>query len=162
MTPSDMLTSNSPDRPSANSYWVVPGRFVAGEYPGAWDPVAQAATRLKTLLDTGIDQFIDLTEPGELSPLLRNCATASPSASAWHYSGGSGIRSSTRAFRGALNRWAAILDAIDDALGNNKVRLCPLLGWSGTDRHSRWLLAGAAWPHGRRSPPPDCRLVAGG
>ena len=37
-----MLTSNSPDRPSANSYWVFPGCFAEGEYPGAWDPVEAA------------------------------------------------------------------------------------------------------------------------
>ena len=53
--------------PIPNSYWVVPGRFAAGEYPGAMDP-AEAANKLRTLLDAGIDHFIDLTEPGELAP----------------------------------------------------------------------------------------------
>ena len=44
----------------ANSYWVIPGRFAAGEYPGASDP-RYAAARLQTLLRAGIDHFIDLT-----------------------------------------------------------------------------------------------------
>ena len=43
-----------------NSYWVVPGRFAAGEYPGAADP-RYATARLRTLLGAGIDHFIDLT-----------------------------------------------------------------------------------------------------
>ena len=49
------------DRPMANTYWVDPGRFAAGEYPGAWDR-GEAAARLRTLLRAGIDCFIDLTE----------------------------------------------------------------------------------------------------
>ncbi|MCY4630385.1 MAG: hypothetical protein OXE75_05795 [bacterium] len=53
--------SDRPDRPLANTYWVVPGRFLAGEYPGA--PYRQAATeKLRTLLGAGIDHFIDLTQ----------------------------------------------------------------------------------------------------
>ena len=59
-----MSTSDSPRRPIPNSYWVVPGRFAAGEYPGAKDPV-EAAAKLGTLLDAGIDHFIDLTQDGE-------------------------------------------------------------------------------------------------
>ena len=55
------------DRPSENSYWVIPGRFAAGEYPGATNP-RLAAVRLNNLFDAGIDYFIDLTEPGELEP----------------------------------------------------------------------------------------------
>ena len=48
------------DGPMANSYWVVPGRFAAGEYPGHPNPRV-AAARLRTLLGAGIDHFIDLT-----------------------------------------------------------------------------------------------------
>ena len=53
----------------ANSYWVIPGRFAAGEYPGAIEP-HEAGRKLKTLLSAGIDHFIDLTEPGELFPYV--------------------------------------------------------------------------------------------
>ena len=62
-----MCTSNTPDRPSANSYWVVPGRFAAGEYPGAWR-LAESSARIKSLLEAGIDHFIDLTHHDELFP----------------------------------------------------------------------------------------------
>ncbi len=51
------------------SYWVLPGRFLAGEYPtrGRMD---DASGRLDFLLQAGIDTFIDLTEPEELEPYL--------------------------------------------------------------------------------------------
>lgn len=55
------------DRPLPNSYWVVPDRVLAGEYPGALD-VAEARGRLDRLLEAGIDSFVDLTEDGELPP----------------------------------------------------------------------------------------------
>ncbi len=53
--------------PLPNSYWVRPGRFAAGEYPGDLDP-CQAAAKLKVLLRAGINHFIDLTGAGELRP----------------------------------------------------------------------------------------------
>lgn len=53
-------------RPNNNTYWVQPGRLLAGEYPGAADE-AQAATKLAQFLACDIDFFIDLTEQGELS-----------------------------------------------------------------------------------------------
>ncbi len=43
-------------RPFANSYWVVPGSLLAGEFPDE---------RLALLLGAGLDAFVDLTEPGE-------------------------------------------------------------------------------------------------
>ena len=59
-----MSTANSPDHPIPNSYWVVPDRLAAGEYPGHWQP-DNAAAKVGTLLDAGIDHFIDLTQDGE-------------------------------------------------------------------------------------------------
>jgi ADP-ribosyl-[dinitrogen reductase] hydrolase len=46
---------------------VLPGRLLAGEYPGADTPELTGA-RLQRLLDAGVSVFIDLTEPGELAP----------------------------------------------------------------------------------------------
>jgi protein-tyrosine phosphatase len=54
-------------RPHSNTYWVQPGRLLAGEYPGAHSGEA-AITKLRCYLDAGIDYFIDLTEAGELEP----------------------------------------------------------------------------------------------
>lgn len=58
---------NESDRQSSlpmNTYWVVPGRFAAGEYPGALNR-KEAAYKLRSLLEAGISRFIDLTEPYE-------------------------------------------------------------------------------------------------
>jgi hypothetical protein len=46
------------------SYWVIPGRFRAGDYPGSKDE-DEARAKLRWLLNLGIDVFIDLTEMGE-------------------------------------------------------------------------------------------------
>jgi len=52
-------------RPLANSYWVLPGRLLAGEYPYG-QSAAETQERLRQLLAAGIDAFVDLTQPGEL------------------------------------------------------------------------------------------------
>ena len=59
-----MSTTNGGDRPIQNSYWVKRGYLAAGEYPGEVDP-KDAAAKLRDLLRSGIDHFIDLTEEGE-------------------------------------------------------------------------------------------------
>lgn len=51
--------------PILSSYWVVPDRFLAGEYPGAY-AFARAQAKLGALIDAGIRTFIDLTEDAEL------------------------------------------------------------------------------------------------
>jgi len=55
------------ERPLPNTYWVVPGRILAGEYPGGADP-AETRLRLDKLRGAGVDRCIDLTEEGELPP----------------------------------------------------------------------------------------------
>jgi hypothetical protein len=50
--------------PLGDSYWVVPGRLLAGEYPGARDD-AQARRQLRRLRWCGVTDYIDLTEAGE-------------------------------------------------------------------------------------------------
>ena len=57
------------DRPISESYWVEPGRFLAGEYPAA-AYVGRARQRLGGLLDAGINTFFDLTLVNELPPYL--------------------------------------------------------------------------------------------
>jgi hypothetical protein len=47
-----------------DSYWVVPGRLLAGEYPGARDD-DEARRKLRWLLDQGIDFCLDLTQANE-------------------------------------------------------------------------------------------------
>src|SRR5271169_3746810 len=77
LTLRDALSSESPlsmrqtqlkesmNRPLMNSYWVIPGRLLAGEYPIGLD-CTDARVRLAQFREAGINFFIDLTEPGEL------------------------------------------------------------------------------------------------
>jgi protein-tyrosine phosphatase/ADP-ribosylglycohydrolase len=58
--PSDFLRP-----PLASSYWVDPGRLLAGEYPGG-QSAAETLERIQRLLQVGIDAFVDLTVDGEL------------------------------------------------------------------------------------------------
>jgi ADP-ribosylglycohydrolase len=58
---------NSVQPPLANSYWVLPGRLLAGEYPIVGE-LPTPAERIQLLLAAGISCFIDLTEPGECEP----------------------------------------------------------------------------------------------
>lgn len=59
-------SSGWPATPVPNSYWVEPGRFLAGEYPGA--ARGEKQERLKALLAVGFNSFIDLTGEDELPP----------------------------------------------------------------------------------------------
>lgn len=53
--------------PLPNSYWVLPGQVLAGEYPAAAVP-AETRERLARLLAAGVTCFLDLTQPDELPP----------------------------------------------------------------------------------------------
>lgn len=59
-----MMTLTYP-RPILESYWVIPGQFLAGEYPGRY---AENMTeqRIDAFLQAGFTAFIDLTSSGEL------------------------------------------------------------------------------------------------
>lgn len=63
-------------RPHHNCYWVVPGRFLAGEYPGAADK-KRARERIADIAAAGVRQFLDLTEPHELAPYTPHLAPVS-------------------------------------------------------------------------------------
>ena len=102
----------------ANTYWVVPGRFAAGEYPGAWDP-KDAAARLRTLLGAGLDCFIDLTKRHEgLEPYAGTAAREAGRL------GREVVHDRHAIVDMGLPRsaeeTAAILDAIDNALEDGK------------------------------------------
>ncbi len=50
--------------PYADSYWVIPGKLTAGEYPGVRDELI-ARKRIQSLLKCGVSVFLDLTQPGD-------------------------------------------------------------------------------------------------
>jgi hypothetical protein len=62
------MITPQPPKPDPNTYWVVPGKLLAGEYPGAFDS-EEARRRLRRFLRAGVRHFIDLTEAGELTRL---------------------------------------------------------------------------------------------
>ncbi|MGE0128530.1 MAG: hypothetical protein AB7U82_10655 [Blastocatellales bacterium] len=59
--------------PIPDSYWLVPGKLLAGEYPGA-KTEDEARRKLRAFLDAGVTFFLDLTEEDEglepYAPLL--------------------------------------------------------------------------------------------
>jgi len=60
-----LMKTESPRIPFDRSYWVLPGRFLAGCYPGDINPDA-TASNLKALVSAGIHTCLDLTEENEL------------------------------------------------------------------------------------------------
>ena len=76
---SSIRRATSSPRPHANCYWVIPGRLLAGEHPGAIVAAAGIA-RIDALLDAGVRQFIDLTAehegPAPYVPILLERAAA--------------------------------------------------------------------------------------
>ncbi len=55
----------TPPVPFPLSYWFVPGKLLAGYYPGAKDP-KEAAAKITALLNAGIRHVINLMEPDEV------------------------------------------------------------------------------------------------
>ncbi len=113
-----MSAAARPDRPIPNSDWVREGRFAAGEYPGALDP-RDAAAKVRALIEAGVDCFIDLTQRRDgLAPYEQ---VAHEQARAL---GRSVRRESHPIMDMSVPRraaeMAAILDAVDDALGEGR------------------------------------------
>jgi hypothetical protein len=61
--------NNSPSWPHddlVHGSWVIPGRLLATEYPGAKDK-SKTDRKLAVLREAGITSFVDLTEAGEIT-----------------------------------------------------------------------------------------------
>jgi protein-tyrosine phosphatase len=101
------------DLPIAESYWVQPGRFLAGEHPGGFN-ADSARRRLDAFLKAGINTFIDLTQPQELTSyegILKEQAGSYKMDAIYHRFA---IRDHSIPSHGTMAR---ILDTIDEALG---------------------------------------------
>ena len=59
-------TAPSFPQPLRHCYWVIPGLLLAGEHPGG-STRDKTRDRLKKLLSAGIECFVDLTKPTELT-----------------------------------------------------------------------------------------------
>ncbi len=118
-----------PVRPIPYSYWVLPGLFLAGHYPGSLDP-AEARRKVRQLLSAGINFFLDLTSPADglapYEPILRG-ETAALGLNVEYQRVSIPDLSTPPA-----DEMAAILDAIDAALSSG--RLVYLHCWGGIGR----------------------------
>jgi hypothetical protein len=77
MQPSPASSTTLPEKPIPESYWVIPGRMLAGEYPGASYAPEITYKRLEAFLMAGFNTVIDLTWEGETAdykPVLREQA----------------------------------------------------------------------------------------
>jgi protein-tyrosine phosphatase len=65
LTPDSVTKPSRMDVPIRNSYWVIEGQLLAGEYPaGGTDE--ERREKLNALIGAGIRSFVDLTEAHEL------------------------------------------------------------------------------------------------
>jgi predicted protein tyrosine phosphatase len=60
----EAIPTIQPDPPIPDSYWVLPGRLLAGEYPRNPDDTSSRA-KLRRFLLAGVRSFLDLTEEEE-------------------------------------------------------------------------------------------------
>lgn len=51
-------------KPFDKCYWVIPGKFLAGEYPRNWDDES-SREKLASICRAGVSVFVDLTEADE-------------------------------------------------------------------------------------------------
>lgn len=129
---------NGPELPM-NTYWVVPGRFAAGEYPGALHR-REAAYKLRILLEAGISRFIDLTEPYEgLEPYAEIAAKEASRL-------GRSVQHSRHSIVDlqvpqSPHETTVILDVIDEAIGG--ARRCMCIAGAALAEPARWLAAGS-------------------
>lgn len=115
MTPDRAKPQTLPATPWPNSYWVLPGKLLAGEYPVS-PSRAETMQRLHRIRECGISVFIDLTEAGELSDYQRHLpeiATVTPVVHRRFPITDHGVPASPKVVRDAL-------DAIDAALSDGK------------------------------------------
>lgn len=105
------------DKPIPESYWVLPGQFLAGGYPAPRYDELAARRRLIAFLSAGFDTFIDLTCEGErlaYLPILQEEASEAD------------YQVSHRRFSfpdfdvPTHGKMVAVLDAIDAALAENR------------------------------------------
>ena len=112
------MSMNSPqERPISNSYWVLPGKFAAGEYPGHKND-SEAKEKLRTLLNAGINHFIDLTDERDgLEPYAQMAQEESQLLGRSFDWESHAVRDASVPSREDM---AKILDSIDEAIANGK------------------------------------------
>lgn len=109
--------------PFPQSYWVVPGKLLAGQYPGAPQP-DEARRRIAALCACGIRQVINLMEADEVNDQGQPFAPYMEQVYAFAAERGEQAGWSRHAIRdGGVPTQAMmrkILDAIDGAIGQGR------------------------------------------
>ena len=109
--------------PFPRSYWVIPGRLLAGELPGA-KPPREAERKLARLLDAGIRRVVNLMEPDETDHSKEPFTPYEPILARLAEGRGSGVRCGRYPIRDcgvpSPDRMRQILDGIDEALVNGE------------------------------------------
>jgi len=146
--PQPAETAAATGEPPPWSYWVVPGRFLAGCFPGAQHPQEQEE-KLRRLLDAGVRVFISLMEEDETNRAGTRFSDYAGSAARLAERAGAQVRCVRHPIRDlnvpTVEQMESILDEIDGALEEGPVYLhC----WGGVGRTGTvvacWLLR-----HGR-------------
>jgi ADP-ribosylglycohydrolase len=103
-----------PPRPIDETYWVLPGRLLVGEYPGSHSR-AEAMDRISRFIGAGISCFIDLTEPDECPAYEQLLPKTMRRGIGVKY-----LREPIvdHGVPGGADQMARIIGAIDDALGD--------------------------------------------
>ena len=109
--------------PFDGSYWVVPGKLLAGQYPGAL--LADGARRkLGRLIDCGVRHVINLMEPAEPDHCGKYAAPYADILGHLAAERGLDVTWERYAIRDLgtppIERMVSILDAIDAAIGSGK------------------------------------------
>ena len=115
--PTEATPEDASPRPLPATYWVVPGRLLAGEHPGSQSR-ADAMDRLRRLLAAGVTCFVDLTEPGETASYEALLPFATPGGRRIEY-----LRESVRDHGVPADRdvMARVIAMIDDAMAGGHV-----------------------------------------
>lgn len=104
-------------RPVADCYWVVPGRLLAGAYPGSHTP-QRAAERVRRFIDAGVTCFIDLTAAGETVDYAALLPAQGPGGRAIEHRRETIVDHGVPSDRATMRR---ILATVDEALGAGHV-----------------------------------------
>ena len=104
--------------PYADSYWVIPESFMAGEYPGGYEEET-TRRRCNALIQSGVNSIIDLTRTGDAAYLYGSILQEE---AAFHHQTITRKNYPISDF-GTPTRWQMneILDMIDSEIAQGKV-----------------------------------------
>lgn len=119
-------------RPIPACYWVLPGKFLAGEYPGS-ESQSTARERIRAFVDAGVTYFVDLTEEDSfLEPYAEILADEARRRGTQVVHRRTPIVDLTVPSTGQMTE---ILNAIDLALETVRSSMCTAGAESGAQRH---------------------------